>query len=306
MNGASVALPRAGAAGSRLGRLATSGLVWGFAVSAALVAWVLFDLGGREYYGTPLEVRGYAPAQWLRPSGPVGQSLGVIGTVLMLVPFAYMARKRMRRLREAGPLKRWLEVHLFCGIVGPVMITLHTSFKFNGIVSAAYWSMVIVVLSGFAGHHLYTRIPRSVRGNELTRAELNDAAAALKEELARAIDSADALARIDTFERAAVPARPQALTLADLLFGEIRLAGRLRALDHELARAGLPPSLRHEAVRLTRERSVILRRAAYLDRTRKLFNLWHVFHLPLVYLMLVIVTAHIAIVLYLGYVPFRW
>jgi hypothetical protein len=306
VNGATVALPRTGVAGSRLGRLATSGLAWGFAVSAALVAWVVFDLGGWDYYGTPLEVRGYAPAQWLRPSGPVGQTLGVAGTVLMLVPFAYMARKRMRRLREAGSLKRWLEVHLFCGIVGPVMITLHTSLKFNGIISAAYWSMVIVVLSGFAGRYLYTKIPHSVRGNELTRTELNDQAAALQEELARAVQSEDALARIHMFERAAVPARPQDLTFGDLLFGEIRLGGRLRALDHELARAGLAPSLRHEAVRLTRERSVILRRAAYLDRTRKLFNLWHVFHLPLVYLMLVIVTAHIAVVLYLGYVPFRW
>jgi cytochrome b561 len=44
----------------------------------------------------------------------------------------------------------------------------------------------------------------------------------------------------------------------------------------------------------------------YLHTTKKLFELWHVFHLPLVYLMFVIVAAHVAITLYLGYVPFRW
>jgi hypothetical protein len=69
----------------------------------------------------------------------------------MLVPFLYMARKRVPALRNLGNLRWWLEVHLFCGVIGPVLVTYHTSFKFNGIVSAAYWSMVIVVLSGFVG-----------------------------------------------------------------------------------------------------------------------------------------------------------
>ena len=66
-------------------------------------------------------------------------------------------------------MKTWLEVHIFCGIVGPVLVTFHTSFKFNGIVSVAYWSMVAVVLSGFVGRYLYVRIPRSLRGIELTQ-----------------------------------------------------------------------------------------------------------------------------------------
>ena len=70
----------------------------------------------------------------------------------------------MKRLRDAGRMKTWLEVHVFCGIVGPVLVTFHTSFKFNGIVSVAYWSMVAVVLSGFVGRYLYVRIPRSIRG----------------------------------------------------------------------------------------------------------------------------------------------
>ena len=125
-------------------RLARGGIVWGVVVSVAMVLWVMFGLGGRDYYGTPLTVRGYAPAHpLLRPSGPVGQTLGVVGTLLMVVPFAYMARKRVRRSKQTGSLRTWLEIHLFCGIVGPVLVTLHTSFKFNGIVSAAYWSMEI-------------------------------------------------------------------------------------------------------------------------------------------------------------------
>jgi hypothetical protein len=38
-----------------------------------------------------------------------------------------------------------------------------------------------------------------------------------------------------------------------------------------------------------------------LSRTRRLFALWHVFHLPLVYVMFAIALVHIALAVYLGY-----
>jgi hypothetical protein len=242
----------------------------------------------------------------LRPSGPVGQTLGVVGGALMLMPFVYMLRKRIPWLRSLGSLKTWLEIHLFCGIFGPVLVTFHTSFKFNGIVSAAYWSMVTVVLSGFVGRYLYVRIPRSIRGAELPRLELDRRAEAMRNQLARSVSSPDVLARLEAFERAAVPASSAELSIIDLLFGEITLGRRVRALDRELGRSLLSGQLREEVVSLTVDRSVLLRRIAYLERTRRLFELWHVFHLPLVYLQLIIVAAHVGVTMYLGYVPFRW
>jgi len=288
-------------------RLAKSGLAWGVAVSVPFVFVVLVPLGGRDYYTTPLAVRGYAAGHaLLRPSGPAGQSFGMVGTLLMLMPFLYMARKRLPWLRRTGSLKTWLEIHLFCGIVGPVLITFHTSFKFNGIVSAAYWSMVAVVLSGFIGRYLYVRIPRSIRGTELTRAEIDARMDALKDELAASVPSPAALARIDWFERAVAPPERGRLWMADLVLGDIRLRRRLRALQHALDQAGLPHDLRDKTVKLAAERATLRRRIAHLQKTRTMFELWHVFHLPLVYLLLVIVAAHVAVTLYLGYVPFRW
>jgi hypothetical protein len=279
-------------------------------VSAAVVVWVLLGLGGAEYYRTPLRVRGYAPGhRVLRPSGPVGQTLGVVGTALMIVPFAYMARKRMRRPGNAGAgiasARTWLEVHLFAGIVGPVLVTLHTSFKFNGIISAAYWSMVIVVLSGFVGRYLYVRIPRSIRGVELTAADVDAQANALRDELDASAVGEAVRRRLDAFEAASVPTDVD-LSVGDLLVGELVTARRLRALDRDLEASGLSQDVRAEAIRITAARAMLLRRAAYLRWTRKLFALWHVFHLPLVYLLLVIAAAHIGVALYMGYVPFRW
>jgi len=287
-------------------RLSGSGLAWGAAASLALVTWIVLGVGGARYYLTPLKVRAYDPLHaLLRPSGPIGQTLGVAGTVLLLVPFLYMARKRLRGLRGSGPLQRWLELHLFCGVFGPVLITFHTSFKFNGLISAAYWSMVIVMLSGFVGRYIYVRIPRSIRGHELTRAELDAQLTAWQDELAGSSDSPAVLGRIDAFERESVPADDR-LSFVDQFFGDLRVARRLRALDLELQAHGVAAEQREALVRLASERSVLLRRVAYLRRTRRLFDLWHVFHLPLVYLLLVIATAHIGLALYLGYVPFRW
>ena len=71
------------------------------------------------------------------------------------------AQALARGCANVGSMPLWLEVHIFCGIVGPVLVTFHTSFKFNGIISVAYWSMMAVMLSGFVGRYLYVRIPKN-------------------------------------------------------------------------------------------------------------------------------------------------
>jgi hypothetical protein len=269
-------------------------------VAAGVTLWVLVGLDGWAYYTTPLAVRGYSPThRLLRPSGPVGQTLGVIGAALMLVPFFYMGYKRLRRARSGASLKRLLEVHVFCGIVGPVLITFHTTFKFNGLVSAAYWSMVLVALSGFVGRYLYVRIPRTQRGVELSQVELDDRFAALRDELQWSAGP-EILAALDRLE-SDLARRPSRLgvvgdralrrTLADIVAQLERQSGR------ELS----------AAVRAALDERIRLRyRRAALARTKRLFDLWHVFHLPLVWVMFAIVSLHVGVSLYLGYIPFRW
>ncbi|MBP7571257.1 MAG: hypothetical protein KBA95_14445 [Acidobacteria bacterium] len=75
-----------------------------------------------------------------------------------------------------------------------------------------------------------------------------------------------------------------------------------RALLH----AGAAPDLVREALSLSRERSFLLRRLRYLERTRRLFAMWHVFHQPLVYVMFLIAALHISLAVYLGYAFMPW
>jgi hypothetical protein len=283
--------------------LGRSGVLLGLLTSVAFSAWVLLHLGGWDYYTTPLTVRGYAAShRVLRPSGPFGQTFGLIGAVMMVVPFLYMLRKRMARWTWAGSMKTWLEVHLFCGIVGPVLVTFHTAFRFNGIISAAYWAMVAVVLSGFIGRYLFVRIPRTLRGSEMSRADLEAQAERLVADLKVTAGPGPWVERLDAFTDQA-PAPP---TVLGLLFGEIGLRRRLGRLGRELSVRGLSANQRDTLLRIAGERALLVRRIAYLEKTKTAFGLWHVFHVPLVYFLLIIACVHVGITIYLGYVPFRW
>ena len=282
--------------GALMNVLGISGLV-----ALGVSVWVLGSLDGWQYYTTPIGVRGYNDAhRLLRPSGPVGQTLGVAGAALMLVPFVYMGYKRLRKQKSGTNLKRLLEIHIFCGIVGPVLITFHTAFKFNGIVSAAYWSMVLVALSGFVGRYLYVRIPRTIKGVELSQSELDDRTASLRDEL-QWTAGADVLDTLDRLE-ADIAARPASWFsgLGDrALRREIAdVVAQLEQRSGGAASASLKQAL-EERVRLQQRRHT-------LAATKRLFDLWHVFHLPLVWVMFAIVSLHVAVSLYLGYVPFRW
>ncbi len=280
-------------------------LVVSFGVAAVLVTLLWFGLDGSTYYRTPLAVRGYHAAHaLLRPSGPVGQTLGVLGALLMAVPFFYMLRKRLAWLSRLGGVRSWLEVHIFCGIVGPVLVTFHTSFKFNGIVSTAYWSMVIVALSGFVGRYLYVRIPRRLQGQELTEREIAASMQGIHQELSWRLPPTLS-DRFDAVERRITEECRRGSVLATA-WTRVRLERELVALERSCEAANLSSADVHEAIRLGRERLGLAVRIAYLEKTKRLFALWHVFHLPLVYLMFVVVALHIALALYMGYVPFRW
>jgi len=280
-------------------------LVVAGAVCAVAMLAVLLFFDGWEYYRAPLGTRGYLPAHTvLRPSGWVGLPLGIAGAVAMLSTLPYAARKRWTPLKRLGTVPGWLEVHIFFGIVGPVLVTLHTSFKFNGLISVGYWLMMAVWASGFVGRYLYVRIPKSIRGAELTRAEIDAQLLDVRTRLSTLPLSDKARAELEAFEATVSPGHGRAPGLLDLFLGELRVRIRLALIRRHLQEAGVDLAAVHDAIALASDRAVIARRLAHLQRTRHLFELWHVFHRPLVYGMFVIVGLHVAVAIYLGYA--RW
>lgn len=102
------------------------------------------------------------------PAGELfGHSIGIIGFIFMLMTETlYSLRKRSRSVRW-GRMSTWLQFHIFTGLVGPYMVLLHTSWKFNGLAGVTTLFTVIIVVSGFIGRYIFTRIPRTLDGLEI-------------------------------------------------------------------------------------------------------------------------------------------
>ncbi len=134
-------------------------LWWALAISAAVAALYLLLV----------RALGVDP----RSSGLLGHGFGVVGFVLMLMTETlYSLRKRSRRARW-GRTAAWLRFHIVTGIVGPFMVLLHAAWRYNGLAGIVMLMTVIVVVSGFIGRYIYTRVPRNADGLMLEAGELH-------------------------------------------------------------------------------------------------------------------------------------
>ena len=142
--------------------------------------------------------------------------------------------------------------------------------------------MMAVMLSGFVGRYLFVRIPKTIRGVELTHGEIRTRAEELKNEIGAASLRPGMQDRLREVEDELEPASGRAVV------GPIMVRRRLRRLRGELLEAGVDRPLAARATAAMAERALLLRRLAYLDRRKRLFAMWHVFHQPLVYVMFAI------------------
>ena len=94
------------------------------------------------------------------PSGLLGHGLGIAGFLLMLfAETGYTWRKNVHR-EGYGPLRRWLQAHVFTGLVGPYLVLLHTAFEFRGLAGVTALLVLVVVASGIVGRFAYTAVPK--------------------------------------------------------------------------------------------------------------------------------------------------
>jgi hypothetical protein len=294
-----VATQQAGASRSSLsGRFVTVG-----AVALWLAIATVAVLRGFEYYATPLQQRAYmADHELLKPSGDIGLGYGVIGTLMMVVGVAgYSLRRRVRWLQRAGKLKTWLGVHIFLCTMGPFLIVLHTTFKFGGIISIAFWSMVAVVASGVFGRYVYVRIPKTLNGQFLTLKSIEEQ----RERMLQVITERSGLRPADVQAVLAVAKRPAPRGFAGALFQslwyDLTESRHDRKIQRLLADKGVPPKARAAAAQLFRDEVNLEHQVALLAPFQRLFKYWHLFHMPLAIVMLLVVMVHVSVALLLGY-----
>lgn len=273
----------------------------GYLMAAIFIVWCLAD--GRDYYTTALSDRPHhALHDAMKPSGFRSHGLGVVGSAMLILLLLYSLRKRARWMSKLGSPAKWLSVHIFFGTVGPVLITLHTTFKVQGLVAVSYWSMVAVALSGVFGRYLYRQIPRNILGTARSTTEVRATMGALERRMQElgltAEDVGDAIERSGTSFGGSGRAR----ALLHLVVSGVALGRRSRRLAVAHARRlGIAPSATESLAALMHERFVLERRMAVIDHVKDVFHYWHVVHKPFAYLMLIIMVVHVGVSIALGY-----
>ena len=253
-----------------------------------LITTIYLYYTGISYYKKPLEERFYHPHHnWFKPSGSYGHGLGIFGTLMIFFGVTiYILRKRYNFLSKYIRLKYLLEFHIFLCTLGPILILFHTAFKFGGIVSIAFWSMVAVVLSGVIGRFIYIQIPRTIEGRALSLNEVKN----------MKTDLTDILADKFSLEATTV----EMIVSLTNNQSSVTVIKNVSNLKKTLRDKGMPRYERKAIVKMVKNERSLTRKINRLQKMQEYFKYWHVAHLPFALIMLIIVILHIVVALIFG------
>lgn len=194
---------------------------------------------------------------------------------MLCTEILYTLRKKSRNARW-GRMSTWLQAHIFTGLVGPVMVLLHSSWKFNGLAGVVMLLTVIIVASGFIGRYIYTAVPRNLDGAMVDAPELERQVLAAEAELERMITGQPGLARLFGL---AQPEQAHAGRVIARFLDGWQFKRDWRQMQRQL-----PPESRGLSTRLEsllKHLRDLSRQAASLASARRRLSLWHAIHIPI-------------------------
>jgi hypothetical protein len=243
----------------------------------------------------------------ITPKEGAGYWLGVAGSAMMLALLLYPARKHAKFMQSIGTIPGWFKAHMILGVIGPVLVLMHSSFELNSKnASVAMISMILVVVSGIVGIFVYARLHFGLYGRKAEVGELIKIVAQKDETL--------------SFESAVSTEMIGALrALADSTLATTRsLNGSLKfqlasAQRHKLKRnihADIQATLLADALadrddpetlqdRLDIAHAqidsyfLLINQIGSLRLYERVFSVWHMLHLPLFIVLIVTALLHV-------------
>jgi hypothetical protein len=241
----------------------------------------------------------------------IGYNLGLAGGIAMLILLLYPLRKRVRMMTRWGGMANWFRYHMALGIIGPLLIVFHSTFRIGSMnARVALYSMLLVFASGIIGRFVYRHIHAGLYGRRLTLAETEadrETSANEMGELAGWVPEMGT--RLAEFQQSAMRKLPGAAART-WRFVSLRLRGRaVSASLYRLASAKLketareqhwgPATLAHYRRQAGEKMNAYVSAvcsAAQFSVWERLFSLWHVAHVPFVYLMVICGVVHVVAV----------
>jgi hypothetical protein len=254
--------------------LKTTSVVWYLAIAVVLAAgWAIRD----QHY--------------LVPESGIGYWFGIIGGTMMLLILAYPLRKRFKRWSSIGSIKVWFRIHMILGLVGPVVIIFHSGFKlgsFNS--SVALFCTLIVASSGLLGRYWYERIHNGLYGRKL-RFEEFFAGDKLSDLLAGGPGVIHSYI-VNDFEEIEAELTQLHTGMNRSLGFYRKMKKRIGKLRRDVARSDLELAEKKRIYNRVKN----LRSICSLGTNEILFSYWHVFHIPLLVMLILSALIHIAAV----------
>ena len=246
---------------------------------------------------------------WVQPQERLGYWIGVAGASMLLLLFLYPLRKYVGWMRRLGNVKGWFWFHLLMGVFGPWLVLVHAGFSTGSLNAAvALYSMAIVVASGVIGRFLYVRLNSHVE-DALATLHAVQRRGRLAEEGGgpSALHYASAVERrlqhFETRELGGAARRLRDLRQVTLLplqrrFALWRCLHDLRAPLAARAAAGRWSGdelarRRRRTERLVDDHLGAVVRVAQRQAFGRVFALWHVAHLPFIYLLVISAVVHV-------------
>jgi len=274
-----------------------------YILSISAILYLLID--NWSYYASSPELRlRMAKHDVLKPSGLIGQGIGILGSLMMVLLLAYSLRKRVKIFSGLGKLNRWLNVHIFFGIIGPLLVTMHTAFKFNGIVAVSFWSMVAVALSGFIGRYIYVQIPRNIHGQQLSMKEMELVDQEFNRELIEKFNfSEEMIKEIESLAKVPKEKSEKSFgAIMSLLQHDFAGKARLRQIKNEYVQTfHFPAKKVNQMMKIARKKAKLERRIQLLNKVQSIFHYWHIIHKPFAIIMYLIMIIHISVAILFGY-----
>jgi hypothetical protein len=277
---------------------------WGMEGLMKVGAGLFFLLSGFSIYaGWKLRHREYFTAE----TG-TGYLLGIVGSLMMLILLLYPLRKRLRFMAGWGPISYWFRFHMMLGVLGPICILYHANFTLGSTNSSvALFSMLLVAGSGLVGRYLYVKIHYGLYGRRMNLKELTRELEDEKGELARNIGySPNVRLQLLRFANSVLNhSKGFFFTLGIFFFLGLRTRWAYRSLrkplkwslKEEVRRRGWSSKIYRRQLRNARRevRHFLrqVRKVAKFNMYERLFALWHLFHLPLMVMMLVAGVFHV-------------
>jgi hypothetical protein len=241
----------------------------------------------------------------------LGYNLGLAGGIMMLTLLIYPLRKRYHFLDRLGAMLKWFRFHMLFGILGPVLVLFHSTFKIGSMnARVAFYSMLLVAGSGVIGRYLYRHVHRGLYGRQMSLSEIESdlqvASQDINSVFGLAPEVGEKLSAFQAYSTENVSGFGRRIWRFMTLGSQARRVGRQarnrikRAIKRAAAENRWGRVEAHLHYDLAKDQIANYLSAVCLTAQfatwERLFSLWHVIHVPFIYLLVISGVVHVVAV----------